>query len=69
MRASQIEVGLGPGIMPVIADALDDHQGPRWESAVRAHIRRAAAAGELGERIVAVGPFWTTDGHHEIDVA
>ncbi len=65
---TEIEAGLGPGIMPVITDALDDHQGHRWESAMRAHVRRAAAAGELGERIVAVGPFWTTDGHNEIDV-
>ncbi|MGQ0625777.1 MAG: ATP-binding protein [Sporichthyaceae bacterium] len=65
---TQLENGLGPGIMPVITDALDDHQGGRWEAAVRSHIRRAAAAGEFGERIVAVGPFWTTDGHNEIDV-
>lgn len=65
---TEIEAGLGPGIMPVITDALDDHQGHRWEAAVRAHIRRAAAAGELGERIVAVGPFWTADSQNEIDV-
>ena len=34
----------------------------------RDHVRRMAGAGELGERIVAVGPFWTTGGRHEIDV-
>ncbi|MGQ0624580.1 MAG: DUF234 domain-containing protein [Sporichthyaceae bacterium] len=65
---SEIEAGLGPGIMGVLGDALDDHQGGRWEAATRAQVRRAAAAGEYGERVVAVGPFWTADGHNEIDV-
>jgi AAA+ ATPase superfamily predicted ATPase len=65
---TEIEAGLGPAILPVIEESIDDHQGPRWEAMFRDHVRRLAAAGELGERIVAVGPFWTTDGQHEIDV-
>jgi AAA+ ATPase superfamily predicted ATPase len=64
---TEIEAGLGPAIMPVISEALDDHQGGRWEAALRAHLRRAGAAGQLGDGIVAVGPFWTADGHNEID--
>ena len=24
--------------------------------------------GELGARVIAVGPFWTADGHNEIDI-
>lgn len=64
---TEIEAGLGPAIMPVITAALDDHQGGRWEAALRGHLRRLAAAGELGAGVVAVGPFWTADGHNEID--
>ncbi len=65
---TEIEAGLGPTILPVVLDSLDDHQGGRWEAAFREHVRRLAADGELGERVVAVGPFWTADGHNEIDV-
>ncbi|MGQ0466386.1 MAG: ATP-binding protein [Sporichthyaceae bacterium] len=65
---TEIDAGLGSRIVPVLVESLDDHQGGRWESAVRAHVRRAAAAGDFGEKIVAVGPFWTADGRNEIDV-
>jgi AAA+ ATPase superfamily predicted ATPase len=55
----EIERGLGESILPVLMDSLDDHMGSPWEEAFRLHLRRLANAGDLGERIVAVGPFWT----------
>jgi uncharacterized protein len=65
---TEIEAGLGPTVLQVLLDSLDDHQGERWEAAFREHVRRLAAGGEFGDRVVAVGPFWTADGHNEIDV-
>lgn len=64
---TEIEAGLAPSILPVVLESLDDHQGPRWEAAFRAQVRRMAAAGEFGPGIVAVGPYWTADGANEID--
>lgn len=64
---SEIERGLGRAILPVLLSALDDHAGPRWEDAVRSHLRRLAAAGELGEGVVAVGPWWRDAPAVEID--
>ncbi len=37
-----------------------------WEEATRIHLRRLAAAGQLGPEFVAVEPFWR-DGGGEID--
>ena len=65
---TEIEAGLGPTILQVLFDSLDDHQGGRWEAAFQQHVRRLAASGEFGDRVVAVGPFWTADGRNEIDV-
>ena len=56
----EIERGLGQSILPVLLRSLDDHMGGPWEEAFRDHLRRLAAAGELGEDIVAVGSFWTS---------
>ncbi|HEV2636090.1 MAG TPA: ATP-binding protein [Actinocrinis sp.] len=64
---TEIDAGLGPSIMPVIRERLDQHLGPVWESAFRQHLRRLGARGELGGQIVAVGSFWTADGQNEID--
>ncbi|HUE75721.1 MAG TPA: ATP-binding protein [Chloroflexota bacterium] len=68
---SQIDLGLGQTILPVLLQELDDYMGPRWEEAFRLHLRRLANAGEIGDDIVAIGPFWTTAGRddeqHEID--
>jgi AAA+ ATPase superfamily predicted ATPase len=68
---AQIELGLGPTILPVLLRELDDHMGPVWEEAFRLHLRRLAAEGRLGEDLVAIGPFWTaaTDegSQNEID--
>lgn len=67
---SQIELGLGRTILPVLMKELDDYMGPVWEEAFRSHLRRLADAGELGADIVALGPFWTTAAggeHIEID--
>ena len=57
---SQIELGLGQTILPVLLRELDDHMGARWEEAFRAHLRRLADAGELGAEVVAIGPYWST---------
>lgn len=56
----EIERGLGESILPVLLDSLDDHMGGPWEEAFRDHLRRRAAAGDLGPGIVAIGPFWTS---------
>lgn len=64
----EIERGLGQSILPVLLSSLDDHMGGPWEEAFRDHLRRLAAAGELGENVVAIGPFWTSaDDPAEID--
>ena len=54
-----IERGLGRSVLPVMMRELDDHLGGPWEEAMRIHLRRLAAAGELGEDVVAVGRYWT----------
>lgn len=55
----EIERGLGDSILPVLLDSLDSQMGAPWEEAFRAHLRRLAAQGELGDEVVAIGPFWT----------
>jgi AAA+ ATPase superfamily predicted ATPase len=55
----EIERGLGESILPVLLDSIDDQMGGPWEEAFRDHLRRLAAAGELGSDVVAVGSFWT----------
>jgi len=55
----EIERGLGESILPVLMESLDDHMGDPWEEAFRLHLRRLAASGDLGQGIVAIGPFWT----------
>ena len=62
---AEIERGLGPSIVPVMAGELDDFMGGRFEEAFRQHLRRLAADGELGD-VVAIGPFWA-GGADEID--
>ena len=64
---AEIERGLGPSIMPVLLAGLDDFMGPRWEEMFRSHLRLLAAAGQLDPEIVAVGPWWSSDGQVEID--
>lgn len=55
---AEIDRGLGRSVLPVLVSDLDDHLGGRYEEAFRSHLRRLADAGELGEGIVAIGPFW-----------
>lgn len=67
-RQAEIERGLGAGILSVLMQELDDHMGPRYESAFRSHLRRLAEGGQLGHDIVAVGRFWTAaEDPSEID--
>jgi AAA+ ATPase superfamily predicted ATPase len=63
---AEIERGLGRSILTPLLKDLDDHLGPKWEEAFRLHLRRLAAAGEIGSDIVAVGRWWR-DGEGEID--
>lgn len=63
-----IERGLGRSVLPVMLAQLDDHLGGPWEEAVRIHLRRLAARGELGRDVVAVGRWWNaTQPPVEID--
>ncbi|MGH9179818.1 MAG: ATP-binding protein [Acidimicrobiales bacterium] len=62
---SEIDRGLGPSILRVLVDSLDDFLGHRFEEAFRQDLRRRAAAGMFGD-VVAVGPFWAGGGN-EID--
>jgi len=55
---SEVERGLGEGILGAILQGFDEHMGARYEEAFRDHLRRLAAKGELGEQVVAVGRFW-----------
>lgn len=64
---AEIERGLGESILPVLLEGVPDLLGPRWEEMFRTHLRGLAARGELGDRIVAVGPWWSADGKVEID--
>ncbi len=57
---AEIERGLGASVLPVLTAELDDHLGRPWEEAMRIHLRRMAADGELGNDVVAVGRYWTS---------
>jgi len=63
----EIERGLGESILPVLVSCLDDFMGPRWEEMFRAHLRRLAPTGVLGDQIVAIGTWWTDASDAEID--
>ena len=47
---------------------LDDCLGPRWEEAFRRHLRVLANQGRLGDNVVPVGPYWTADGSHHVEI-
>lgn len=64
---SEIERGHGENVLPALMRRLDEHMGPVYEEAFRDHLWRLAARGELGDDIVAVGPWWKADGRDEID--
>jgi AAA+ ATPase superfamily predicted ATPase len=64
---AEIERGLGASVVRVMARELDDRMGIPWEEAFRSHLRRLAGSGELPEDVVAVGPWWSSDGQAEID--
>ena len=56
---SEVERGLGDGILPAVLAGLDDHAGAVWEEAVRSTVRLAAAERTLvDDDVVAVGEWW-----------
>lgn len=64
----EIDRGMGAMVARTLHARLDDHIGPRYEEAFRSHLRRLALAGEFGEEVLRIGPFWTTGrGDVEID--
>lgn len=65
--AGEIDRGLGRSIAKVVYRHLDDHMGPRYEEALRGHLRRLAAAGQFGDEVSAVGPFWTR-GRDQVEI-
>lgn len=70
---AEIERGLGPSILTPLMQRLDDHMGGRYEEAMRTHLRRLAAGGELAAKgglapdIVRIGRYWTDHPPTEID--
>ena len=64
---AEIERGLGPSILTPLMQRLDDHMGGRFEEAMRTHLRRLAADGELAPDIVRIGRYWTDHPPTEID--
>jgi uncharacterized protein len=66
---TEIERGLGPSILPVLRQVLDEHMGAVFEEAFRQHLRTLASSGGLAteEPVVAIGPWWDHHGQNEID--
>jgi len=64
---AEIDRGLGKSVLSVLVSDLDDHLGERYEEAFRFHLRRLAEAGELGEGVAAIGPFWA-DQPHQVEI-
>jgi uncharacterized protein len=65
--AEEIELGAGERIVPALVDATSEHFGSTFEESFRSHLRRLAAAGLLGDRVVRIGPWWRGGGQDEID--
>jgi len=66
---SEIERGLGPSILPVLRQLLDEHMGAVYEEAFRQHLRTLAVASRLptDEPVVGIGQWWDGRGQNEID--
>jgi hypothetical protein len=64
---AEIDRGLGPVITDAVMNDLDDHMGEAYEEAFRAHLRRIAPTGELGDGVIAVGQWWREGGQDQID--
>lgn len=60
--SGEIDRGLGATVAKTVYRRLDDYMGPRYEEAFRDHLRRLAMAGEFGDEVIGVGPFWTRGG-------
>jgi hypothetical protein len=63
----EIDRWLGKTILNALVADLDDYMGPRWEEAFRQHLRRLVARGNLGDDVVAVGPYWS-DGRDPVEI-
>ena len=64
---SQIERGRGAATMSALLRHLDDHMGLAYEASFREHLWRLVLAGELGEDVVAIGPWWDSSGENQLD--
>ncbi|MGH3950986.1 MAG: ATP-binding protein [Pseudonocardiaceae bacterium] len=63
----EIDRGMGAMVARTVHARLDNHLGPRYEEAFRTHLRRLAAAGEFGDEVVRIGPYWTR-GRGDVEV-
>lgn len=64
---AEIERGLGRGILGSLMEELDDRMGRAWEEALRMHLRRLVALGQIAPDVVAVGAWWQESGQGELD--
>lgn len=69
----EIERGGGDAVLPIVMAGLNETIGPRWEDAMRWHLRRlvreaAGGDGVLGSGAHTVGPWWRDgEGGGELD--
>jgi uncharacterized protein len=53
--------------MPTLRHDLDDHLGTPYEEAFRKHLWRMAGTGVFGDHVVAIDPWWRSQGQDQID--
>lgn len=63
----EIDRGMGAMVAQTLHRRLDHHIGPRYEEAFRSYLRRRAVAGEFGDEVLRIGPFWTT-GREQVEI-
>jgi AAA+ ATPase superfamily predicted ATPase len=63
----QLDRGRAAAVMPALLRHLDNHMGPVYEACFREHLWRLALAGNLGDDVVEIGPWWDNESGNEID--
>jgi hypothetical protein len=53
--------------MPPLRHEPDDHLGTPYEEAFREHLWRMAGTGVFGDHVVAIDPWWRSQGQDQID--